>query len=60
MARITVTRVTLEIVGVVLIIAAMFFTAERSPSQAVLDTGGHGTGIHYLPGVPGLDADGPT
>ena len=49
MARITVTGVTLEIVGVVLIIAAMFFTAERSPSQAVLDTGGHGTGIHYLP-----------
>ena len=25
------------------------FTAERSPSQAVMDTGGHGTGIHYLP-----------
>jgi urea carboxylase system permease len=49
MARITVTGVTIEIIGVVLIIAAMFFTAERSPAKAVLDTGGHGSGIHYLP-----------
>ncbi len=49
MARITVTGVTLEIIGVILIIGAMFFTAERSPVQAVADTGGHGSGIHYLP-----------
>ena len=35
MARITVTGVTIEIIGVVLIIAAMFFTAERNPANAV-------------------------
>ncbi len=49
MARITVTGVTLEIIGVILIIGAMFFTAERNPVQAVADTGGHGSGVHYLP-----------
>jgi urea carboxylase system permease len=49
MARITVTGVTLEIIGVVLIIGAMFFTAERDPAKAVLDTGGHGHGFGYLP-----------
>lgn len=49
MARITVTGVTLEIVGVVLIVAAMFLTAQRNPVAAVADTGGHGDGVQYLP-----------
>jgi urea carboxylase system permease len=49
MARITVTGVTLEIIGVVLIVIAMFFTAQRDPTKAVLDTGGHGHGLGYLP-----------
>ena len=58
MGKITVTGVTIEIIGVVLIVGAMFLNAERNPAQAVADTGGHGTGVGYLPGVPGLDADG--
>jgi urea carboxylase system permease len=41
--------VTIEIIGVVAIVAAMFVTAERSPAQAVLDTGGHGSGLGYAP-----------
>src|SRR5882672_8815937 len=45
MGRITVTGVTIEIIGVVLIVGAMFLTAERSPAKAVLDTGGHGSGL---------------
>lgn len=49
MARITVTGVTLEIIGVFLIIGAMFWNAERNPVQAVADTGGHGSGLGYLP-----------
>jgi protein-L-isoaspartate O-methyltransferase len=34
---------------VVLIVAAMFLTAERGPAQAVLDTGGRGSGLGYAP-----------
>ena len=49
MGKITVTGVTIEIIGVVVIVVAMFVTAERSPAQAVLDTGGHGTGLGYFP-----------
>jgi len=49
MARITVAGVMLEIVGVVVIIAAMFCTAERGPVAAVTDTAGHGSGAGYLP-----------
>jgi urea carboxylase system permease len=48
MGKITVTGVTLEIVGVVLIVVAMFIKAERGPA-AVLHTGGHGSGLGYLP-----------
>ncbi|NMO00292.1 amino acid permease [Gordonia sp. TBRC 11910] len=47
MGRITVIGVTLEIVGVFLIVGAMFVTARRGPS-AVLDTGGHGHGGGYV------------
>ncbi len=47
MGKITVTGVTIEIIGVVLIVAAMFIKAERSPA-AILDTGGHGHGLGYL------------
>ena len=49
MGRITVTGVTLEIIGVFLIIGAMFLNAERNPVQAVANTGEHGTGVGYLP-----------
>lgn len=49
MGKITVAGVTLEIIGVVLIVVAMFINAERSPAAAVLDTGGHGTGLGYVP-----------
>jgi urea carboxylase system permease len=49
MGKITVTGVTIEIIGVVVIVATMFFTAERSPAQAVLSTGGHGSGLGYAP-----------
>jgi amino acid transporter len=49
MGKITVTGVTIEIVGVVVIVAAMFITAERTAAQAVLDTGGHGSGLGYAP-----------
>jgi urea carboxylase system permease len=49
MGKITVTGVTIEIIGVVLIVVAMFFTAERNPAQAVLSTGGHGSGLGYAP-----------
>ncbi|MDT5017434.1 MAG: hypothetical protein QOD39_3594 [Mycobacterium sp.] len=49
MGKITVTGVTIEIIGVVVIVLAMFVTAERSPVQAVVDTGGHGTGLGYFP-----------
>jgi len=49
MGKITVTGVTVEIIGVVLIVAAMFIKAERSPAAAVLDTGGHGSGLGYFP-----------
>lgn len=43
MGRITVIGVTVEIIGVFLIVGAMFVTAERGPA-AVLDTGGHAAG----------------
>src|ERR1700694_1966442 len=49
MGKITVTGVTVEIIGVILIVAAMFIKAERSPAVAVLDTGGHGSGLSYVP-----------
>jgi drug/metabolite transporter (DMT)-like permease len=49
MGKITVAGVTIEIIGVVLIVAAMFIAAERNPAEAVLSTGGHGTGLGYLP-----------
>ena len=49
MGKITVTGVTLEIVGVVLIVIAMFVKAERSPVAAVTSTGGHGSGLGYFP-----------
>jgi urea carboxylase system permease len=49
MGKITVTGVTIEIIGVVLIVVAMFLTAERNPAQAVLSTGGHGSGLGYAP-----------
>jgi amino acid transporter len=49
MGRITVTGVTIEIIGVFLIIGAMFLTAERNPVEAVANPGDHGTGIGYLP-----------
>ena len=48
MGKITVTGVTIEIIGVVLIVGAMFLTAERSPAKAVLDTGGRGSGLGYV------------
>lgn len=48
MGKITVTGVTIEIIGVVLIVFAMFVKAERSPAAAVLSTGGHGHGIGYV------------
>jgi urea carboxylase system permease len=48
MGKITVTGVTIEILGVILIVVAMFIKAERSPA-AVLDSGGHGHGLGYLP-----------
>jgi urea carboxylase system permease len=48
MGKITVTGVTIEIIGVVLIVGAMFLTAERSPAAAVLDTGGRGSGLGYV------------
>lgn len=49
MGKITVTGVTLEIIGVVLIVVAMFVKAERGPTEAVLSTGGHGSGLGYFP-----------
>jgi len=49
MGKITVTGVTIEIIGVVLIVVAMFIKAERSPAAAVMSTGGHGSGLGYLP-----------
>ncbi len=49
MGRITVTGVTIEIIGVILIIGAMFIKAERNPAAAVLSTGGHGSGLGYFP-----------
>ena len=49
MGRITVTGVTLEIIGVFLIVGAMVLNAERNPIEAVADTGNHGTGVGYLP-----------
>ncbi|MFT4088041.1 MAG: amino acid permease [Gordonia sp. (in: high G+C Gram-positive bacteria)] len=45
--RITVIGVTLEMIGVVLIIVAMFATTKRGPG-AMLDTGGHGAGGGYI------------
>ncbi|WP_328858918.1 amino acid permease [Williamsia herbipolensis] len=50
MGRITIIGVTIEIIGVVLLVVLMFVHSERTPAQAVLDTGGHGTGLGYLPG----------
>ena len=49
MGRITVTGVTIEIIGVFLIIGAMFLNAERNPVAAVANAGEHGTGLGYLP-----------
>jgi len=49
MGKITVTGVTIEIIGVFLIIGAMFFNAHRSPVAAVANDGAHGTGVGYLP-----------
>ena len=49
MSKITITGVTIEIVGVVVIVIAMFVKAERSPVEAVLNTGGHGSGLGYAP-----------
>jgi urea carboxylase system permease len=49
MGKITVTGVTIEMIGVVLIIGAMFLTAERNPVEAVANTGEHGSGFGYLP-----------
>jgi urea carboxylase system permease len=49
MGKITVTGVTVEIGGVILIVAAMFIKAERNPAAAVMGTGGHGSGLGYLP-----------
>jgi urea carboxylase system permease len=49
MGKITVAGVTIEIIGVVLIVGAMFVKAERDPVTAVLDTGGHGSGLGYVP-----------
>lgn len=49
MGKITVTGVTIEMIGVVLIIGAMFLTAERNPVEAVANTGEHGSGLGYLP-----------
>src|ERR1700742_412941 len=49
MGRITVTGVTIEIVGVFLIIGAMFLNAARTPVAAVANDGAHGTGLGYLP-----------
>jgi urea carboxylase system permease len=46
MGKITVTGVTIEIIGVVLIVGAMFVTARRGP-MAAFDTGGHGHGLGY-------------
>jgi hypothetical protein len=47
--RITVTGVTIEIVGVFLIIGAMFINAQRNPIAAVANDGAHRTGFGYLP-----------
>lgn len=47
MGRITVTGVTLEIIGVVLIVIAMFFHAQRNPAAAVANDGSHGHGLGY-------------
>ena len=49
MARITVTGVTIEIIGVVLIIGALFLHAERKPAGGVENTGGQGTGVATCP-----------
>ena len=49
MGRITVTGVTIEIIGVFLIIGAMFIHAQRSPIAAVANDNAHGTGLGYLP-----------
>ncbi|ADG98760.1 amino acid permease-associated region [Segniliparus rotundus DSM 44985] len=48
MGRITTVGVAIEIVGVVLIIGAMFVKAQRNPVAAVASTGGHGTGAGYI------------
>jgi len=47
MGRITVTGVTLEIIGVLLIVVAMFFHAQRNPVAAVANDGSHGHGLGY-------------
>ncbi|MFC7756648.1 APC family permease [Tsukamurella soli] len=49
MGRITVIGVTVEIVGVVLMVALMFLHAHRTPMQAVAGTAGHGHGLGYVP-----------
>lgn len=49
MGKITVTGVTIEIIGVILLVAAMFIKAERSPVAAVANTGEHGHGLGYFP-----------
>ncbi|SIS22788.1 amino acid permease [Williamsia sterculiae] len=49
MGKITVTGVTVEIIGVVVLVVLMFVKAERTPVAAVADTGGHGSGLGYFP-----------
>ncbi|MBT0566125.1 amino acid permease [Williamsia sp. CHRR-6] len=48
MGKITVIGVTIEIIGVVVLVGALFFTAQRSPAAAVTSTEGHGSGSHYI------------
>ena len=49
MGKITVTGVTIEIIGVVALVVAMFIKAERSPAAAIANTGEHGQGLGYFP-----------
>lgn len=49
MGKITVTGVTIEIIGVVLLVILMFVHAERSPAAAIANDGSHGTGLGYFP-----------
>lgn len=49
MGKVTVIGVSIEIIGVILLVGLMFAHAERNPVAAVADTGGHGSGLGYVP-----------